>query len=230
MLLRIGQAGLRGELKRYRQHFDLLELCADRGRMPRLARLKAFAELVEEPFVFSVMLPHSVTSVEPGPEAEGELAHALKAADVLGAHWLVVQSPAAATPGARTRRRLAGLRERLGTARWIAWEPGGLWEEAESERFARELGWHVVRDLTRAPAPDDPVVYTRLRALGESARVRASGVERLAERLDGCSSAYVVIEGRGAAGAARLLRDLVGVEGTESEDSVLSAEGPRGRS
>lgn len=224
MLLRIGQARLVGDLARYLRAFDLLELSADPGRLPRLGRLKSFASQAPAEFVFSVKLPGSVARVEPGPEAEGELAHALKAADVLGARWLVVQTPPAATPGRRTRRRLDELSERLGSVRHVAWEPRGLWQEAESARVADELGWHLVRDLSRSPPPDDADVYTRLRGLGESARVRVRDIERVAEGLQGATSAYVVMEGRGAASAARVLRELVGLDETSDGDEGLAVE------
>lgn len=224
MLLHIGQAGFSGEIARYLRAFDLLELSADPGRLPRLARLKSLAQEAPPGFVFSVKLPKSVTRVEPGPDAERELAHALKAADVLGAHWLVVQTPPAATPGRRTRRRLDELSERLGDARRIAWEPRGLWQENESAEVADALGWHLVRDLSRSPPPDEAVVYTRLLALGESSRVRTRDLERLAEHLESAESAYVVMEGRGAAGAARVLRELVGLDGASDEDEGLAFE------
>jgi uncharacterized protein YecE (DUF72 family) len=224
MLLHIGQARLTGDPAKYFRAFDLLELSADPGHLPRLARLKSLASQAPPGFVFSVMLPKSATRVEPGPDSERELAHALKAADLLGARWLVVQTPPAATPSRRTRQRLDELSERLGDARRVAWEPRGLWQEDDAARVADERGWHLVRDLSRSPPPDEADVYTRLLALGESSRVRTRDIERVAEHLEGAESAHVVIEGRGAAGAARVLRELVGLDGASDDDEGFAVE------
>jgi hypothetical protein len=48
-----------------------------------------------------------------------------------------------------------------------------------------------------------------MRGLGDASRVRASAVERVAERLLECEQGFVVIEGEGAVRAAALLRQLV---------------------
>jgi hypothetical protein len=71
--------------------------------------------------------------------------------------------------------------------------------------------------LREDPISDDPVVYTRIRALGEGAHVGATGAERIAERLAGVTSAYVVIEGSGAVGAQKVLREAFGLQNEKAE-------------
>jgi len=94
---------------------------------------------------------------------------------------------------------------------------------------ATSLGVTLVRDLLREdPVLADPVVYTRIRALGEGAHVGSAGAERIAERLTDATSAYVVIEGSGAVGAQKVLRGAFGLpsEGAEEdEDHALDDEG-----
>jgi uncharacterized protein YecE (DUF72 family) len=209
MDLHIGQPGIQGEIARYTQRFDLLELRAEPGQLPRAQKLRAWKKQVPERFVFSVVLPRLVASLETEEVSEAALDSALKTADALQARWLVLQTPPSATPSARTRRRLAALTARLPRSdRQLAWEPRGLWEDPAAEATAGELGLVLVRDVSRSPAPAGKLLYARLRALGDGGRVRASAVERAAEELFNCEEAFVVIEGRGAARAAQLLREL----------------------
>ena len=210
MRLHIGQSRLRGDLSRYARGFDLLELRAEPGRIPRPAGLRRWAEQAPAGFVFSVVLPRRVAALEPSAEQERELESALRAADALGATWLVAQTPASVTPTERARRRLGELSERLPRdGRRIAWEPQGLWEDEESERLAERLGLHLVRDLSRSVAAPGDVAYTRVRTWGESARLGAVRAQRVAERLVGHSEAFVVLETPGAAQGARALREAV---------------------
>ena len=111
-------------------------------------------------------------------------------------------------PSARTRRRLVELASRLPSGRSLAWEPRGLWQDEESESTAREMGAALVRDVSREPAPEGATLYTRLRALGRSG-VSVDAIARTAEAALGASLACVVIEGDGAAAAAKRLRQMI---------------------
>jgi uncharacterized protein YecE (DUF72 family) len=209
MQLHVGQSTLRGEIGRYAERFNLLELRAEPGKLPRAARLRKWLAEVPEGFVFSVVLPQRVGELAQSPEAQALLTQALATAEVLRAGWIVVQTPASVTPTKRSRDRLAALVEQLPRdARRVAWEPRGVWQDEEAERVSSDLGIHLVRDVSRSPAPSGDVVYSRMRGLGDASRVRVSAVERLAERLAGTSESFVVIEGEGAVRGAALLRQL----------------------
>jgi uncharacterized protein YecE (DUF72 family) len=209
MLLRVGQTVLRGDVQRYARNFDLLELRAEPGRLPRLIRLRDWASRVPAGFVFSVELPRQVAQLDSGPAAERSLGYALRVAEALGAGWLVLRTPASVRPSAWTRRRLAELVGQLPRQRRIAWEPGGLWEQEEAERLASGLELHLVRDLTRAPPAAGQVVYSRLRPLGGASRLGAVAAERVGQHLLGRREAFVVIESHYTGRSARLVHDTL---------------------
>jgi uncharacterized protein YecE (DUF72 family) len=197
---------LRGEIATYARRFDLLELRAEPGRMPRASRLRSMAAQVPDDFVFSVRVPREVAELAADEPPDDALEQARAAAAALGARWFVVQTPSTATPSSRTRERLERLVERLGHELRIAWEPRGAWEDAQAEALARAVGVDLVRDLTRAPAPAARTLYTRL---GAFERLGAGALERAAEALVRADEAYVVIAGRGAERSAKLLRELI---------------------
>ncbi|HEY6556496.1 MAG TPA: DUF72 domain-containing protein [Polyangiaceae bacterium] len=219
MQLHVGQAALRGDIARYARRFDLLELRAEPGKLPRAKQLREWAKAVPENFVFSIMLPRVVGTLEPQPALDSALEQALSSADALAAGWLVLQTPASVRPNSRTRRRLAELFARLPRdTRRLAWEPRGIWEEDESEQLAAELGVCLVRDLSRQPPAAGSAAYCRLIALGEASRVRMGAVERVFENLAEFDEALVVIEGEGAVRAAQTLRQLAGELSAAIED------------
>jgi uncharacterized protein YecE (DUF72 family) len=113
MQLHVGQAILTGDIARYARRFDLLELRAEAGKLPRLARLRKWASEVPEGFVFSLLLPRSSSTLESVAAPDEALDQALLAADALGAAWLVLQTPASVTPTARSRERVAAFFEKL---------------------------------------------------------------------------------------------------------------------
>lgn len=219
MQLHVGQAALRGDIARYSRRFDLLELRAEPGKLPRAKVLREWVKAVPENFVFSIMLPRVVGTLEPAPALDSALEQALSSADALAAGWIVLQTPASVRPNSRTRRRLAELVERLPReTRRVAWEPRGIWEEDESEQLAAELGVCLVRDLSRQPPAAGSAAYCRLIALGEASRVRMGAVEQVFENLSEFDEALVVIEGEGAVRAAQTLRQLAGELSAAIED------------
>jgi uncharacterized protein YecE (DUF72 family) len=208
VIVRVGQTMLRGDIARYAEHLDLLELRAEPGSLPRPGRLRDWASRVPESFVFSIELPRQVASLEGGPGATRALGYALRAAEALGARWLVLRTPASVTPGRRSRSRLHGLLQQLPRGRpRVAWEPGGLWEDLDAERLAAELQVVLVRDLTRVQPPPGDVLYARLRELGRSSRLGAAAIDRVADYLVGRNEIYLVVESHGTGHPARLLRD-----------------------
>ncbi|MEB2313811.1 MAG: DUF72 domain-containing protein [Sorangiineae bacterium] len=224
MILRVGQAALRGDIARYARVFDLLELSSEPGRLPRAARLAEWRARVPESFVFSLRLPRAVAALDAAPGSDEALARALRAAESLQAGWLVLDTPASVTPAARHKRRLAELTEPL-LERWrVAWAPRGVWLDDEAAAVSDELGVALVRDLGRSEPPDEAVVYTRLRGLGDGGSVRAGAVERAAELLADRDEAYVVVDGGGAVRAARMLRELVDDDRERAPDTGAEPE------
>ncbi len=218
MLLRIGQSRLRGDISRYARSFDLLEVRAEPGTLPKARRLREWRAEVPAEFVFSVRLPSAVGELRTDGEFETALRYALRAADALAAGWLLLSTPASVTPGARTRRRLSELTESLPRdgVRW-AWEPAGLWEAGAAERVANETGLHLVRDLLRSDPPSGDTLYTRLRGLGV-ARFGVGAAERLAETLAERQEAYVVVDASGAQrGAVALRRAVAEITGADTD-------------
>jgi uncharacterized protein YecE (DUF72 family) len=228
MRVHVGRPALEGEISRYAARFDLLELASEPGRLPKPATLRRWAEQVPEGFVFSVVLPASATALEGGGDPAA-LAQCLSAAELLGARWLVVRTPTSARPSARTRRRLEELVKALPReACRIAWDPRGLWEDEDAARLASALDLHLVSDVSRAePAPGD-TVYARLRALGGARQVSSGAIERAIDHLADREEALVVIEGLGAARAARMLRAALSDEGdlshAQGEDAELDED------
>lgn len=225
-MVHVGQAWIQGSIARYARAFDLLELPGDPGRHPGRKVLREWRATVPEAFVFSVVVPADVARLETAA-GDDSLVQAKETFDALRASFWVLRTPPTVMPSAAALRRLEALIERLrGPGHEIAWEPRGLWSEEDLARAARSLGVHIVRDLAREePLPrGEAVVYTRLRALGEGMRVGASAAERIAERLASAETAFVVVEGAGAAGVRKVLRGLLGAPGDvdESGDDDLA--------
>jgi uncharacterized protein YecE (DUF72 family) len=219
MRLHVGLPALRGEIAKYAQKFDLLELRAEPGTLPKPGRLREWRLRAPEQFVFSVALSTAVGTLEPGDAFESGLEYALRVADALKAGWIVLRTPASVMPSRRTERRLAELVARLPKEGCrIAWEPRGVWEDELVEALAARLGVHLVRDLRFKEAPSSEVVYARLIALGAGSRLSLEAAERVAERVAEKSEAYVVIEAEGAIRGAQHLREAV-VSALELADS-----------
>jgi uncharacterized protein YecE (DUF72 family) len=204
MQLFVGRNAHEGDIARYASRFNMLELRADAGNLPRGARLSDWKKRVPSDFAFSIVLPKAVGLME---SSELELGRTLELSDALSAKWLLLQTPSSVGPSPRMRDRLSKAFKTLAHPdRRIAWESRGVWEDAQLEEFALEHGVHVVRDLSRSDAPPGACVYTRLLALGDGLQVRASVAAHLALALADRAEAVVVIEGHGAEHAAKLLR------------------------
>jgi hypothetical protein len=106
--------------------------------------------------------------------------------------------PRFAPTEARKRDLAAAVTALRGAARFIAWEPRGVWQLAEAERWAEATEALLVRDLTQEDPAAGAILYTRVRQLGMQSRITQGAVERLADSLSSCEEAYVVVEGDGA--------------------------------
>lgn len=206
--LLVGLPALRGDIQKYKNRFDMVELRPVDTSLPRLATLKKWRASVPPSFVFSTVLPRVVGELEAGKPLDEALEQALEMARTLESRCVVLTTPASIRPTATNRKRLAAVIERLpreGVVR--CWEPLGMWEREDILETARSLGIVPVLDAASEAPGRGPVVYTRLRALGKSAALGAATVERIADRLQGRREAYVVVEG--VTGASRLKTALV---------------------
>ena len=223
--LYIGQSQLRGALPKYAARFNFFELRAEQGRVPRPAILRRWPGEVSPDFVFSVLLSRSVGAF--GSGAESGLEFGLEVANALGAKWLVIQTDPTVGPSQRSRERLKSLFERLQVGnRRVAWEPHGAWQDEEALAWARELGVHLVRDVTRGDPVEEETLYVRVPGLGIAARLSSGALEKAAESLVHAKEAFVVLGGESAARAAQTLRGLVRDFGNWQGQRGDTTEGP----
>jgi uncharacterized protein YecE (DUF72 family) len=203
----VGKASLVGHIERYAQKFDFVEVRAEPSLVAK--RLRRLREGAPEHFAFSVVAPRELCLLERSIPDRALVDSARSVSEALSARFVLLRTPATVAPSQRTKARLAALVDALrGAAKDVAWEPRGIWTEDESEAFADELGVALVRDLAEQDPPASEVVYTRLLALGRNQRIGSGALERLAERIAAASEAFVIVEGDGAVGVARRLREL----------------------
>ena len=205
----VGLPVLHGEIARYAQKFDLLEVRPVDTPLPKASRLAKWRKDVPPAFVFSVVLPSIVCELRTGDEAAAAkaLATALEVSVALEARCIVIPTPVAVTPTALNKKRLAALVAKLpADAVTLAWEPRGIWDVAEAGRFAKELGVQLVVDAALEKPPRGAVMYTRLRGLGVSTRLGPSGLERVRAAIAGRREVYVVVESNAPMRVAEALR------------------------
>lgn len=222
MRLHVGLTTLTGSIERYAERFDLLELRAEPGRLPStkaLRRIRAGAPKL----TFSLLFPPRVMAEALNSPAS--LDPLLASADLVQASWLVLQTGPEVGPSQRTRTKLEAVAKHIAReGRQIGWEPHGMWEEPAALEFALGLDLHYVQDLAIATGAQLPLVYTRLRAPGPGAALRASALEHLAEELTETEEAFVVVEGRptqrARARIRRALAEAAALEGAFENDGV----------
>lgn len=216
----VGQSKLHGALAKYKARFNLLELRADEGRVPRAALLRRWVDEVDSRFVFSVMLSQHVGRFDQHYAAALQLGEETAAA--LNAKWFVVQTDPTVGPSQRSRQRLRDLFARLmQSGQRVAWEPHGIWQDEDAANWTHELGVHLVTDITRGDSLEEPTVYSRLPGLGTAARMTAGALENAAESLIHANEAFVVVCGEGAGKVSQLLRRLVA---DDSDTDTLSSD------
>jgi hypothetical protein len=218
----VGETRLPKNFKRYARQFSLLELDCEPGSVPGKGRLEECAAAAPDGFVFSLVVPARLASLEAGPEADKAWKHAQNVARRLGgkASWWVVRTPAEVRPTRRSRESLAALAARLkeGGGR-VAWEPRGVWDESAAGDFADSIGVTLIQDVAREVPRPGPVLYSRLLALGKGGRVGLSLADLIAERMHAHDEAFVVVEGQGA----REIQQALGL-GAAAEEDLLDAD------
>src|SRR5690606_23401277 len=184
LMLFIGQASLSGDITRYAQNFNLVELLAEPGRLPKAAGLRKWASSVESEFAFSLRVSGRLWGAD--AEASAQMVDYVSQVDeILKPKVCLLQTPATATPTTRNRQKLRTLCEQLRQPNAkMAWEPRGVWEPLELTSLSNDLGVLLVRDLSRQEeAPEGDAVYTRLLALGEATHVKSGAAEEVAEKV-----------------------------------------------
>jgi hypothetical protein len=216
----IGEAHLPKNFKRYAKQFSLLELDCEPGTIAGKAKLQSCRAIAPAEFVFSLVVPSRMASLETGPEFDQAWKAAQGLARLLRAQWWVVRTPAEVRPTRRAREGLAALTARLKEGGMsVAWEPRGLWDEVAAGETADAIGAVLVHDIAREVPRPGPVLYSRLLALGRGARIGLSLADTIAERVRGFEQAFVVVEGQGA----REIQQALGMALDDSslEDGVL---------
>ena len=208
--LHFGLPRLKGRLPEYAKSFGLLEVPCEPAP-PTAKHLGRMKREAPEGFQFVVVAGRALAELASSEPDAALIEATRRAAQALEARFLLLRTPASAGPSSRTRARLARLSEALaGAAQSIAWEPRGMWTDEEVVEIAGQHGLTLVRDVAEHDAPEGPVVYTRLLALGRNQRLGSGAIERMSERLVGAEEAYVVIEGDGPGGVAKRLRASLG--------------------
>jgi len=203
----VGLPALEGDIERYAEKYDLLELRPGDVAMPKPATLRAWRRKVPPSFVFSVVFPKVVGELKPSAALDQAVEHALSVARDVEARCLVIATPPSITPTELNKKRLGALVARIPhDAATLAWEPRGVWEEEDALAVADKLGLVLVVDAAREAAPKGAVAYFRLRGLGESTRLSPAALEKVAHELRPRREAYVVIETNAPLTVAEALR------------------------
>lgn len=208
----IGARRLEGSLSAYAKRFDFLEvrMPAPGEPGPTLTTLRRWRKQVPPHFDFSVVLGPAASALRAGRQLDQDIEAAIAAADALQARCMLVVTPAAVTPAAVWRERLAAVTARLARdATLLAWEPRGVWEAEDAQRLAQKLDVLLVVDPLRDPTPPGPVFYGRLRALGETRSFGTSMLERVVVAVGVRRDAYVVIETQSALAECKRLRTIL---------------------
>lgn len=203
---RVGLPSFTGKIERYAARFDLAELRPVDASLPAASTLRAWRKAVPPGFVFSVVLPRVVGELRPSPALDDALAKSLEVARHVEARCIVLATPPAVTPTELNKKRLAALVAKLPhDAVTLVWQPSGVWESDAAAQIARTLGLVVSVDAVYDDPPEGPVAYVRLRGLGESTRLGAGSIARVAATLADRREAFVVVETGSPAGVAKLL-------------------------
>jgi uncharacterized protein YecE (DUF72 family) len=194
--LLVGLPAPQGDLAKYASRFDMVEVRPIDSPVPKPATLRRWRKSVPPSFVFSVVLPRVVGDLAPGPALDEALAASLEVAAALEARCIVLQTPPEVRPTQANKKRIAAIFARIPSEGQLrCWEPAGIWEREEVIAVAREMGVVPVLDAAREQLGAGNVAYTRLRALGKSAALGQTTIDRVADRLRRRREAYVVVEG-----------------------------------
>lgn len=149
-------------------HFAELGFPTSRPKPSTLAR---FRESIPDTFRLSLVVPDSVWQtregpLRPGPELDSALAWVRAAVAALRPAFVLLATGARLTPGSKDRAWLRAYLEGIGAGTQVVWEPGGLWEIEDADRWASETGAICAFDPLMVEPPGGPICYARLSAIG----------------------------------------------------------------
>jgi uncharacterized protein YecE (DUF72 family) len=214
-----------------RLHFAEVAL---RAPLPRPATLTRWRSALPEGFVLSIVAPKTSVVSAKGPlrfddALEAGLNWLRASADALKAQFVVVPTPASLTTGQRDRDLLAAYVERLRAGapdRKIVWAPTGLWEPDAAQIFAARLGILCAFDPLEATAPDGPIIYGRLEAMGGRQRFTDPLLRDASELLDAseATDAYIAIASPQSFQQASRLAQIASDATTSGSSGVVEGE------
>ncbi len=171
-----------GDLAKYATRFDMAEVRPVDTPIPKASTLRKWRKSVPPSFVFSVVLPRVVGDLTPGDALDQALTASLEVAAALEARCVVLATPPEVRPTATNKKRIAAIFDRIpadGTVR--CWEPAGIWEREEAIAHARAMAVIPVFDAARRRSARARS-RTRASALGKSAVLGQTTIDRIAER------------------------------------------------
>jgi uncharacterized protein YecE (DUF72 family) len=231
----IGAKQLRGAIAPYAKRFDLLEVrvaaaspstpATGRGvdkpraraasagaedATPSLATLRRWRKSVPPHFHFAVMAGPHLSRVRSDHDADREVEAARAAIDALQARCFLLRTPPEVTPTSLWRDRIGKLVSKIPhDVTHFVWEPSGVWEIADATTQADAWGVVLAVDPLREPVPAGPVVYLRLRAMGETQSFGAVALERAIRAVGPRREVFAILESDSALSEAKRLRQLV---------------------
>jgi len=147
------------------------------GSLPKAKTLGRWRESVPESFRVAIVIPRLAIGPRRSPlrlnaetrDALGWLHEAVQALDA----DLVLPTGSGLSTSKRDRERLAAFIDALPRQpeRHIVWAPRGLWEAELAQPTAAELGVLCAYDPLEDPAPEGPVHYARVEAIGARRRL-----------------------------------------------------------
>jgi len=147
------------------------------GSLPKTKTLARWRETVPESFRIAVLVPRGAIGPRRSPlrltdDARETLDWLKEAVDILDAD-VVLPTGSGLTTSKRDQERLAAFIDELPRRdeRHIVWSPRGLWEAELAQPVAQKLGVLYAFDPLQDPAPEGPVLYARVEAIGARRRI-----------------------------------------------------------
>ena len=215
MQLYVGAKLERPPGRKYVEALPFAEL-AFPASLPKAKTLARWRQGVPESFRVAIVTPPAALGPRRSPlrlteEVEEALAWLDAAVETLDAD-VVVPTGSGLTTSNRDRDRLAAFVERIPRrdGRNVVWAPKGLWEAELAHPMAEDLGVLCAYDPLEDPAPEGPVIYARVAAIG-ARRKLGEGVryELLDALMDAApQQAFVALESARSFDAAVALQQL----------------------
>jgi hypothetical protein len=171
MQLHVGATLERPPGRKYVEALPFAELSFP-ASLPKAKTLARWRESVPESFRLAIIVPRGAIGPRRSPlrltdEAREVLGWLEEAVTTLDAD-LVLPTGSGLTTSKRDKERLAAFIDELPRreGRHIVWSPRGLWEAELAHPTAAELGVLCAFDPLEDPAPEGPVLYARVEAIG----------------------------------------------------------------